>query len=152
MSIKSIHASQESPDLWSHFSAVLDEEDCVKHCQESPSHSEGKVAHEPELVLDGAADAHPREEPDREETVEKGQPFCPSGASRDITDVGVASEEETNITSRAVLQALEQEVLGLQLVEVGDVDHEDSIIEDVTETGPDDQELKKEAHMKNIYS
>ena len=58
----------------------------------------------------------------------------------DVGDVAVAGQEEDHMAAGAVLETLEQQVLGLELVEPVGVHDEDEVVDDVSEAGAGQQE------------
>ena len=80
-------------------------------------------------------------EPDGHEAVEEGEPPRPGLRRGDVRHVGVRGQVEAGGAPRQVLQALQQQILNLELEEPDGVEEEDDVEQEVAEQGQEDERL-----------
>ena len=124
--------------------ALLEDEQHVEHGKDNHG-ARGQVErHEAVVVSQPGAQREPDAEPDGHEAVEQGEAPGPGLRGGDVRHVGVRRQVEAGGAARQVLQALQQQILHLELEEPDGVEEEDDVEQEVAEQGGEDERLAAE--------
>ena len=86
---------KSSPDVF----AVLNKDTSVPHSDHGKEHAQAEVVHEAEVLLDVAGRRVADVEAQGKEAVDERQSLCPAFCVRNVSDVRIASQVETDVSS-----------------------------------------------------